>query len=129
MVKRIITIATLFAILLFLALYELFAVNSLIDNLNQQSTNLQIEIYNNKETVSNTLSLVNETKNYWQKKETVLTLMFNHKDLSTITDTLSRLYSYVENNDYDNAIAEVNLLKQYADKNKWIMGFNFQNIL
>lgn len=129
MVKRIITIATLFVILLFLALYELFAVNSLIDNLNQQSTNLQIEIYNNKETVSNTLSLVNETKNYWQKKETVLTLMFNHKDLSTITDTLSRLYSYVENNDYDNAIAEVNLLKQYADKNKWIMGFNFQNIL
>ena len=129
MVKRIITIATLFATLLFLALYELFAVNSLIDNLNQQSTNLQIEIYNNKETVSNTLSLVNETKNYWHKKETVLTLMFNHKDLSTITDTLSRLYSYVENNDYDNAIAEVNLLKQYADKNKWIMGFNFQNIL
>ena len=129
MVKRIITIATLFVILLFLALYELFAVNSLIDNLNQQSTNLQIEIYNNKETVSNTLSLVNETKNYWQKKETVLTLMFNHKDLSTITDTLSRLYSYVENNDYDNAIAEVNLLKQYADKNKWIMWFNFQNIL
>ena len=129
MVKRIITIATLFVILLFLALYELFAVNSLIDNLNQQSTNLQIEIYNNKETVSNTLSLVNETKNFWQKKETVLTLMFNHKDLSTITDTLSRLYSYVENNDYDNAIAEVNLLKQYADKNKWIMGFNFQNIL
>ena len=129
MVKRIITIATLFAILLFLAFYELFAVNSLIDNLNQQTTNLQIEIYNNKETVSNTLSLVNETKNYWQKKETVLTLMFNHKDLSTITDTLSRLYSYVENNDYDNAIAEVNLLKQYSDKNKWIMGFNFQNIL
>lgn len=55
--------------------------------------------------------------------------MFNHKDLSTITDTLSRLSSSVNNNDYDNAIIEVNLLKEYSEKNRHIMGFNLQNLL
>ncbi len=129
MVKRIITISALFSLLIILAFYELVAVNNLITNLNEQATNLQTEIYENKEFVSNSINSVKKTKEYWNKNEIILTLMFNHKDLSTITDTLSRLYSYVENNDYDNAIAEVNLLKQYSEKNKWIMGFNFQNIL
>ena len=50
-------------------------------------------------------------------------------DLSTITDTLSRLSSSVTNNDYDNAIIEVNLLKEYSEKNRHIMGFNMQNLL
>ena len=129
MVKRIITISALFSLLIILAFYELVAVNNLITTLNEQATNLQTEIYENKEFVSNSINSVKKTKEYWNKNEIVLTLMFNHKDLSTITDTLSRLYSYVENNDFDNAIAEVNLLKQYSEKNKWIMGFNFQNIL
>lgn len=129
MVKRIITISALFGLLIILAFYELVAVNNLITTLNEQATNLQTEIYENKEFVSNSINSVKKTKEYWNKNEIILTLMFNHKDLSTITDTLSRLYSYVENNDFDNAIAEVNLLKQYSEKNKWIMGFNFQNIL
>lgn len=129
MVKRIITISALFSLLIILAFYELVAVNNLITTLNEQATNLQTEIYENKEFVSSTINSVKKTKEYWNKNEIILTLMFNHKDLSTITDTLSRLYSYVENNDFDNAIAEVNLLKQYSEKNKWIMGFNFQNIL
>ena len=129
MVKRIITISALFGLLMILAFYELVAVNNLITTLNEQATNLQTEIYENKEFVSSSINSVKKTKEYWNKNEIILTLMFNHKDLSTITDTLSRLYSYVENNDFDNAIAEVNLLKQYSEKNKWIMGFNFQNIL
>lgn len=129
MVKRIITISALFGLLIILAFYELVAVNNLITTLNEQATNLQTEIYENKEFVSSSINSVKKTKEYWNKNEIILTLMFNHKDLSTITDTLSRLYSYVENNDFDNAIAEVNLLKQYSEKNKWIMGFNFQNIL
>ena len=55
--------------------------------------------------------------------------MFNHKDLSSVTDTLTRLKSYIFNNDYDNAIAEVTLLEEYATKNRHIMGFNMQNLL
>ena len=55
--------------------------------------------------------------------------MFNHKDLSAITDSLTRLKSYIYNNDYDNAVAEVDLLNEYARKNRHIMGFNMQNLL
>ena len=129
MVKRIITISALFSLLIILAFYELVAVNNLITNLNEQATNLQTEIYENKEFVSSSINSVKKTKEYWNKNEIVLTLMFNHKDLSAITDTLTRLFSYVENNDYDNAIAEVNLLKKYSEKNRHIMGFNLQNLL
>lgn len=129
MVKRIIIIIVLFVTLIGLATFEVIAVNNLITNLEEMATNLQGEITYNKENVETTLTSVKKVKNYWDGFEDDLCLMFNHKDLSTITDTLSRLYSYVGNNDYDNAIAEVNLLKEYAEKNRHIMGFNIQNLL
>lgn len=129
MVKRAITISLLFVILFGVAIYELIAVHSIINTLEQYAYNLQTEITLNKDNVETVSNNVKDAKDYWNSKEDALCLMFNHKDLSTVTDTLNRLYSYVSNNDYDNAIAEVNLLKEYSEKNKHIMGFNFQNLL
>lgn len=127
--KRVIIIVVLFVVLIGLATFEVVAVNNLISKLEVMASELQVEITENKDNVSTALESVKEVKDYWDEYEHDLCLMFNHKDLSTITDTLSRLYSYVGNNDYDNAIAEVNLLKEYSEKNRHIMGFNIQNLL
>ncbi len=129
MVKRLIIIIVLFVSLIGLATYEVISVNNIITSLESMVINLQTEITENKNDVSKTSNSVKDVKNYWNKHEEGLCLMFNHKDLSAITDTLSRLDSYVVNNDYDNAIAEINLLKEYSEKNHHIMGFNIQNLL
>lgn len=129
MVKRTIIAIILFLFLISLATYEVIAVNNIITKLETKTKELQIEVKNNENDVTVVSSDVLALKHFWDKYEHGLFLMFNHKDLSTITDSLSRLYSYTSNNNYDDAIAEVNLLKEYAEKNVHIMGFNIQNIL
>lgn len=127
--KRAITIVVLFVLLIVLATYELVMVDKIITKLDNLTLTIQTEIKNNKDNITVATNSITETKSFWDKHEDNLCLMFNHKDLSTITDTLSRLLSYAENNDYDNAIVEANLLKEYSEKNRHIMGFNMQNFL
>ena len=127
--KRIIIIVILFVSLIGLATYEVISVDNIITSLDTMVEKLQVDITDNKNNVSEISTSVKQVQTYWNNHEENLCLMFNHKDLSAITDTLTRLYSYVENNDYDNAIAEVNLLKKYSEKNRHIMGFNLQNLL
>lgn len=127
--KRTITIVVLFVLLIVLATYELVMVDKIITKLDNLTLTIQTEIKNNKDDITVATNSITETKSFWDKHEDNLCLMFNHKDLSTITDTLSRLLSYAKNNDYDNAIVEANLLKEYSEKNRHIMGFNMQNFL
>ena len=129
MVKRTIIAIVLFCFLVSLATFEVIAVNNIITELEDKTKQLQIEVKQNEDDVTKVSARVLELKQFWDGNEHALFLMFNHKDLSTITDSLSRLYSYTSNNNFDDAIAEVNLLKEYSEKNVHIMGFNIQNIL
>jgi hypothetical protein len=129
MVKKSFCILIITILLIALATFEVVAVKKLNTNLLKDVYYLQQITIENKENINNISKEIIEIKNNWDSAEPLLCLMFNHKDLSAITDTLTRLCSYVENNDYDNAIAEVNLLKKYSEKNKHIMGFNLQNLL
>ena len=129
MVKRIIAIVFLFLALITLATYEVVMVDKVIVKLENQVTSLSEMVKSNKEDLSIVETEISYVKKDWDSKEDNLCLMFNHKDLSAITDSLTRLKSYIYNNDYDNAVAEVDLLNEYARKNRHIMGFNMQNLL
>lgn len=126
--KRAITIIILTTILLGIGIFELISVNKIITNLDNNIDKL-IPVYeNNQNDITIAFETIQEMKNKWERDEYNLSLMFNHKDLSMVNDSLCRLAAYTKNNDYDNAIAEVYLLKEYSEKNTSIMGFNFQNI-
>ena len=127
--KRIIAIVFLFLALITLATYEVVMVDKVIVKLENQVTSLSEMVKSNKEDSSIVETELSYVKKDWDSKEDNLCLMFNHKDLSAITDSLTRLKSYIYNNDYDNAVAEVDLLNEYARKNRHIMGFNMQNLL
>ena len=126
--KKIIIVCIITIFLIGLGTFEVIMVkkinNTLLNNVNTLHT-LTIENQNDLTTL---LYKVDHIKADWDNVEPLLCLMFNHKDLSTITDTLSKYRAYVYNNDYDNAIAEISLLKEYAEKNDHVMGFNFQNL-
>ena len=127
--KRIIAIVFLFLALITLATYEVVMVDKVIVKLENQAKSLSEMVKSNKEDLSIVETEISYVKKDWDSKEDNLCLMFNHKDLSAITDSLTRLKSYIYNNDYDNAVAEVDLLNEYARKNRHIMGFNMQNLL
>lgn len=126
--KRAITIIFLTAMLLSIGIFEIISVDKIISNLDNNVEKL-IPIYEtNKDDITVAYNTVQEMKSKWEKNEYNLSLIFNHKDLSMVNDCLCRLTAYTKNNDYDNAIAEVYLLKEYSEKNTSIMGYNFQNI-
>ena len=60
----------------------------------------------NEENISIYYDEVTLVKDFWEKKEKWLCFLFNHRDLSTITDSINRLQAYTKNNDYDNSVCE-----------------------
>lgn len=127
--KRLIAVLLITVALFTLATYEVVSVAKINKKLEADVSVLYEQFEENKDNIVDLSDTIQLLKKEWDRNESALCLMFNHKELSCITDTLTRLLTSVKNNDYDNAILEVSLLKEFAEKNKHIMGFNFQNIL
>ncbi len=129
MVKKFISVLIIAVLLFGLATTEVVLVNKFIIDLDKEVDELIIEYEENKDDVVSVVPHIQSLKGKWDKNENALCLMFNHKDMTSITDCISRLLTYTENNNYDDGIVELNLLKEYSEKNPHIMGCNFNNIL
>lgn len=127
--KRIIIVCIISTLLIGLGTYEVVMVKKINKDLLENVNSLHHMTIEHKDNLSIILPKVDSIKSDWDQVEPTLCLMFNHKDLSSITDTLAMYRAFVYNNDYDNAIAEISLLKEYAEKNDHVMGFNLQNLL
>lgn len=126
---RRIALLVLFLFLITLGTYEIIAVNHFLTHMEHAVDQIKIEIVAHKEDLTVIYDQVSKEKDYWEKHENSLNLMFNHKDLQTICDTLNRIRTYVSENDYDNAIVDINVLIETVYELRPIMGFNIDNIL
>ena len=129
MVKKALPIIIIGILLFGLAFTEVFVVNKIITDLDESVGSLMEKYDNNQTDITVLLPELENLKSKWDKQESTLCLMFNHKDMSSITDCISRLTSYTILNDYDDAYTEIRLLKEYTEKNPHIMGCNIHNIL
>lgn len=127
--KRAITVLTIFIITITFAIIELVSVQKVLTSLENSITDLKMQYELNENDITTYYNKVSDIKEYWAEQEDWLCYLFNHRDLSTITDSINKLQAYTQNNDYDNAIAELAILKEYSTKNCHIMGFNIHNIL
>lgn len=127
--KRAIFIICTACLLIALAIYESLTVTNILVKLNTSISEIVPRYEENKDNITILYNDVTEITVYWDNVESPLCLMFNHKDLSTITDGFNRLLSFTKNNDYNNAIAEINFLKGYCENADHLMGFNIHNIL
>lgn len=120
---------TLMVLLLSLAIWEAVAVNGVISNLSDSIDLIIDDFENHKNDITVLSKDVSEIKSFWDDRECTLCLMFNHKDLSDVTDSLNKLKTYTDLNDYDDALTELYLLQNFSSKATHIMGFNIHNIL
>jgi len=112
-----------------LATYEVISVRNIISYMDNSIDEL-IPVYEeNEEDITVVAEKLDELETFWYDRECDMCIMFNHKDLSMVSDSLNKLNSYTHNNDFDNAIAEIYLLKAYIEKADHIMGFNIHNVL
>ena len=127
--KKAITFIAIFAVTITLGILELVSVRTTLTSLEDIIADFSIRYEQNKDDITIFYDELGDLKEYWENQEDWLCYIFNHRDLSTITDSINRLIPYTKNNDYDNAIAELSLLKEYSTKSYHIMGFNIHNIL
>lgn len=129
MVKKLICVIVIAIILFGLAITEIVLIENLLIDMDNKIDVLLVEYEENKDDITSTIPSIITIKNEWDDAENALCLMFNHKDMSSVTDCISRLLSFTINNNYDDGIVELRLLKEYSEKNPHIMGCNIHNIL
>lgn len=128
MKKAIIVLTITIATIIF-GILELTRVRTTLTSMEDIITDLNVRYEQNSEDITVFCDELGDLKEYWERQENWLCYIFNHRDLSTITDSINRLIPYTQNNDYDNAICELSLLKEYSTQSYHIMGFNIHNIL
>ena len=79
----------------------------------------------NEEIVEN----LEEIDRFWTKKENILCLFINHNDLSQVGDTIKRVKNYAKNNNREEVLVELDVLKFYAESYRHVMEINIQNLL
>lgn len=126
--KRALAIITIILLLIVGGVIEVVNVTKIIHKLQADVLSLETLIDENKNDLPSITEKVLVIKSNWEKKEVKLCLMFNHKDLSIITDAVNKLHTNVILNDYDNTLIEINLLKAYSKNSTHVMGYNFQNV-
>jgi len=129
MVKKAIIIIFIFIFLITLGFVEQNNVKKVLTSMEDSIIGLNQQYELNQDNIVVFYNKVSNIKEYWLEKENWLCFLFNHRDLSVITDSINRLQAYTQNNDYDNAIAELAMLREYSTKNCHIMGFNIKNVL
>lgn len=129
MVKKGITVLIILVITITFGILEVVSVRQTLTEMEKVVVTLYDKYEDNEENISIYYDEVTLVKDFWEKKERWLCFIFNHRDLSTITDSINRLQAYTKNNDYDNSVSELSLLREYSTKSYHIMGFNIHNIL
>ena len=129
MVRKGLTILALFLAMIVLGILETINVTRVIDTMENIFVELNREYELNQDDITIFYDDICDAEEIWERNGNWLSHVFNHRDLSSITDSINRLQAYTKNNDYDNAICELSLLTQYYSKDNHVMGFSFQNLL
>lgn len=130
MVKRAVSVIFIVLLLVGFGVWELMSVNSFISSVSEQTS----DIYTSFGQLSPESSLdplikpANALQKYWEKKENLLCMIHNHKDLSLVSNTLSRLCTSLSLGDYNETKQELQLLKIEVEKLPHIMTFSVQNV-
>lgn len=127
--KRIIGIICISLFLFGICLSEELLVSSSLNQVTKDSEYLynlanQGDSVNSTEIITKTKSL----KEYWAKREHLLCFFINYKDMSEMSNEITRMLSYAQENIKEEYIASLSLVLYYCETFDHITGFNFQNI-
>lgn len=126
--KKGITILIIFILTITFGILELKKVSRVLISMENTVIALSKDYELHEDNITIYYDKISDVKEFWLENEDWLCYLFNHRDLSVITDSINRLQIYTKNNDYDNAIVELALLKEYSSENCHIMGYNLKNV-
>ena len=128
--KKIVWVLIITVLLLAIVIGEQIFVDNTLNTLIEkiETVNTKIDLTENVEGEEITQSL-QEIDDFWTEKENVLCLFINHNDLSKVGETIKRVKNYAQNNNKEETLIELDVLKFYAESYKHVMEINPQNLL
>jgi cell division protein FtsL len=129
-VKKIISVFIITILLLATVIVEQVFIDSTLDELVSriETLNAQIESAESVDTEELRLSIKNLDE-FWTEREKILCITINHNDLSRVGEQIKKVRVYIEENNKDDCVYEIDILYFYATSYKHVMEINIQNIL
>ena len=129
--KRFIGILIIIIILAGLSVGEELLVNSTTKMLHNASYNLEKIAIENKDNIDCDLMHKEFKKldNFWDEKEKVLCYIVNFEKIKPINETLHKLGSAINENDYSVAMENIETLQNYSENMHYVMGASLTNFI
>ena len=127
MVKKVWVMLIIFVILIFGVCLEQAYIDNTYKNMEQKTISLQTSILNQDEQKS--LNNVEDIDGYWNKKEVIFSLFVDYKDIEQIGRQISLIKSHINNQDFELAMVECNLLLYILSTYYSTISFDWQNII
>lgn len=127
MKSRVIILFVMLAVLVGTVVWE----QVYIDNTVSKLQNLSNDLYTNleQENLTESKALANEVHNYWNDRQTVITLMLDFRDIEQIGRQSSYIISYLDDEDFELARSEcqqfIHLLENFGN----MTHFDIHNVL
>ena len=127
MVKRNILVIFLFCALLAGVLLEQNYIDSSFITMSKDVESLKTDIKDEELKTSKTK--IQEIKTYWQDRELVLSLFVDYKDIDQIGKQIELISAHLQNDDFELAFVECDLLCHIIKTYYNTVNFDWQNII
>ena len=127
--KRLIVIILIAISLAGALIYEQIFINNSISTLKEKTNNVYELVHSS--TILNDdeiINKINDLNDFWSTRESQLCIIINHKDMEKVGEQITKLLTSCKENNIEQSLIEVDLLKYYTEGYEHIIKLTFQNI-
>lgn len=127
---RLISVALIVGLLIFLCVYEDRLVITSLDAVKKYCYEIENSAHTNGGIVNGEVaSLVDNLEYSWRENESSLCFLVNHKSIEQLGVEIVRLKTYIDEEEPIEFFTSLEIIKHYADMFQHFMGASFHNIL
>jgi len=129
-VKKIVSVIVVFVLLVATVVLEQVFIDRTLSSLNEKIDFLDKTI-DATEAINTTeiKNIIDDLDSFWTEKEKVLCISINHNDLNRVGEQIKKIKVYIEQNNKDDCVYEIKVLKFYAESYDHTLELNPQNVL
>lgn len=126
---KVLAISIFSAIILGLVAFEVLITYDTVNKVKQTNYEVIELAYNGSENEMQLYKRLDELSKFWAKRENVLCIIFNHKDMVEIGKELEQAKSYLKLDNKNEAIVHLELLAEDILSMEHIVYFNLPNLM
>ena len=126
---RKIAMLVLLLVLVGIIVWEQLSVNSYLNEIKDITDRLTIMVSGNEQiNTTEILEQVDNLEDVWNKHESILCLLANHKDMQELSVEIARMRACVSVNQFEDFKASLSIIIYFSEAYHHFMGISLQNI-